>query len=1053
MHADITRDTFRPNRNYVGVTMQQGRVQLDADVNERESIERHRRRQLADGIIGPFGVEKDSGAFEISVAPNGADILIGEGRLWIDGHLCENTPERVRGEVVAANSIALDRVDLDARLIGVDDWIEVSDGATDVSPVRVTAVNVNTATVVTAPALAGVAVGANVVVNRIVSLQSQPYRRGDVDLSTLSDGQYAVTFTAWDHEVTALDDEAILEVALNGSDTATRLQAAWRVEIARVGGVGAGDCETPIPNFPPTLDDGRLAAFVDAGTAQQSPCILPDAGGYRGLEHQLYRVEVHRVIGGEVVLKWQRDNANLASRVDAVGTTFRVDDIGRDEISGFQEVGFVELTDQRLMLSNLAGDLLKVNTINRATRQITIDTNFAGLHAETSVGRASDDFVPRARRWDGRVVANIGDATQTLPLERGLVVRIEGSSFSEGDYWLIPARTATIADPSSIEWPTTHDGVEIAVAPHGITHSHGRLGMVDINNGVAASGSEIDCRPEFPPLTDLDATDVGFDPGACGFGDEITTVQQAIDELCGRSGGTCSRTAVPGAGWETVFDGLPESAEICFPIGDFPLTDTVEIAGSGHLLVHGAGWGSSIEALTADSALIFVGWASVTVRDLAVQAGDGGARVRPNPNNGLRGALSFRECDDTVVERVRVRTAPRTVRATSALSVYGSSGSTPGSNRARIANCLLEVGDKQVGILGVDLGRFVVHDNVLTVVAATRVITGLRDLAATELKAVENLLFRGLTQSVRAIVDNPDEPATPRVPTTPGGSSIVGRRPVGPNSPSSRLAVTAAGLDDDARLQVRIAGAEFSFVAIPEAQDFWRERIGDQSFASMVEFQRFQSQASASIIASSDTSPAGVGLSGFLTNRVAARRIPVMSQGIVAGGSALGDVTVTNNHVGDVIRGIHLGTSHQDARTASPDEGDRFIVADNRVSVRIPSEGARGRHGIFCGNAGGVTIRGNEVTFASSAPEEFVASTGIRIFGFIDRFSNVRENQIEGFVNSVEVTALRERGSNQLNRTRLYQVRENVLVQSGLGVRVDGPFAGDVIVADNAGTP
>ena len=38
MKADLTRDTFHPLKHYSRVLMQQGRVQLDADMNEQAAI-------------------------------------------------------------------------------------------------------------------------------------------------------------------------------------------------------------------------------------------------------------------------------------------------------------------------------------------------------------------------------------------------------------------------------------------------------------------------------------------------------------------------------------------------------------------------------------------------------------------------------------------------------------------------------------------------------------------------------------------------------------------------------------------------------------------------------------------------------------------------------------------------------------------------------------------------------------------------------------------------------------------------------------------------------
>ena len=47
------------------------------------------------------------------------------------------------------------------------------------------------------------------------------------------------------------------------------------------------------------------------------PCELPPIGGYRGLENQLYRVEVHDAgqPGGAATFKLSSENASVGSRV------------------------------------------------------------------------------------------------------------------------------------------------------------------------------------------------------------------------------------------------------------------------------------------------------------------------------------------------------------------------------------------------------------------------------------------------------------------------------------------------------------------------------------------------------------------------------------------------------------------------------------------------------------------------------------------------------------------------------------------------------------------
>ena len=80
---------------------------------------------------------------------------------------------------------------------------------------------------------------------------------------------------------------------------------------------------------------GQLIASTVPGLPSDDPCVLPDEAGYRGLENQLYRVEVHSASAATVVLKWQRDNASTVSQVLSLGSTLQLADMGRDDDRGF----------------------------------------------------------------------------------------------------------------------------------------------------------------------------------------------------------------------------------------------------------------------------------------------------------------------------------------------------------------------------------------------------------------------------------------------------------------------------------------------------------------------------------------------------------------------------------------------------------------------------------------------------------------------------------------------------------------------------------------------
>lgn len=88
MKGDFTRRTFRLDRGYSSVRMQQGRVQLDADWNEQVEIQQHLARRQAEDTFGASGVPAETPfGFQIDVTAQG--VSIGGGRIYVEGTLCE----------------------------------------------------------------------------------------------------------------------------------------------------------------------------------------------------------------------------------------------------------------------------------------------------------------------------------------------------------------------------------------------------------------------------------------------------------------------------------------------------------------------------------------------------------------------------------------------------------------------------------------------------------------------------------------------------------------------------------------------------------------------------------------------------------------------------------------------------------------------------------------------------------------------------------------------------------------------------------------------------
>ena len=94
MAFDLSRNTFNPLNDYLGVVMQQGRVHLDSDWNELLAEFTRRIQAGTLDIIGLSGVPSTTpGAFQIGVwtdPGNNVHVSIGVGRMYVDGILVEN---------------------------------------------------------------------------------------------------------------------------------------------------------------------------------------------------------------------------------------------------------------------------------------------------------------------------------------------------------------------------------------------------------------------------------------------------------------------------------------------------------------------------------------------------------------------------------------------------------------------------------------------------------------------------------------------------------------------------------------------------------------------------------------------------------------------------------------------------------------------------------------------------------------------------------------------------------------------------------------------------
>ncbi|MGQ0445280.1 MAG: DUF6519 domain-containing protein, partial [Beijerinckiaceae bacterium] len=185
MHGDYSRYRFDPFLDFAAVLDQQGRVALDAERNEFSEILQRRLRAETVDIIGRCVVPRetpDGFRIQISGAGNAKELRIGPGRMYVDGLLEEN-----HGSAPFSFDMATTRP--------------------DGSPVGVL----------------GELVG-----QEPVRYEDQPYRGAPLAYPE-EDGPHLVYLDVWQREVTASQAPSLLEEALGGVDTTTRLQIVWQV--------------------------------------------------------------------------------------------------------------------------------------------------------------------------------------------------------------------------------------------------------------------------------------------------------------------------------------------------------------------------------------------------------------------------------------------------------------------------------------------------------------------------------------------------------------------------------------------------------------------------------------------------------------------------------------------------------------------------------------------------------------------------------------------------------------------------------------------------------
>lgn len=754
-------------------------------------------------------------------------------------------------------------------------------------------------------------------------------------------GRYLVYLDAWKREITALDNDAIREVALGGPDTAARLQNVWQV---RLFPVGAGtDCKTPLPAFDQETapSTGKLKARTVPPAPEDSACLLPPETGYTRLENQLYRVEVHTPGNRNVAtFKWSRDNGSVQTTIlNIAGAVLTVADLGKDQVLNFAAGQWVEIVDEESTLKGEPNALVQIDQIGPGPNEITLKSTAAALAGRPGL---------KLRRWDqSGVSANSAglkaNLAQWIELEGGVQVSLEAGEYHSGDYWLIPARTAT----GKIEWPEDGGG-PIAQSPEGIKHHFCRLAIVQSTGGVFSFIA--DCRKPFPTLTEICAVDICFDNTICDFG-SAKNVQEALDQLCQRNeSGQCTFVVKPGDDVQSIFNSIPGDgdAEVCFQAGTYELRTGITVQSKGELKISGAGFGTRLIVEQGEHAFDFINCDSVLVRDLYAQVNEASAG-KGTPNQRLNGVLTFRDCPIVDVDTAYLKTGSTTAKAATCVTVRNQAV----EGIARVRRCLMEPGQQQSGVLLINVERSQVEDNVIRTKKGVR-LDPERSLA--DAKHVSNM---------RAL--------------------LVRQARLGPTR----------GRKDQSNIKLTSGDFTVQFVTDPSLKTPWKNLLKENPGEDIVSHRsllRHVKRLAKAMVVDQAFRAQFSAFNNFL-NKAFDEATVVGSQGITVGGEGATDVRIINNTIEGVMQGIHVGVSGKDDAVRL--SAKTVTISGNTLSISLTADAVkRDRHAIFVGNCESMLIENNRALLTRASTVAKLDIDGIRVWGVLGDRALVTDNHL-----------------------------------------------------------
>lgn len=607
---DVTRHLLQPKKHYGAARMQQGRVLLDSDFNEHAALHEEAQRLGMLDVIGPTGTSDDGFSLDLRV-----------------------------GDSLPTRSVRLGGVPtnvLDVRLRPGVLWLG----------------GVRYELEAAEPAWAQ---------RDFLSMRAEDAPRAE-------GRRYLAWLEAREQVVSAIEDRELLEHALGGPDTTTRVRRLRRVRFAELPMEGELSCSA----FPEVVGEVLGGAFDPATHEVRSdvrlrlepvegesaePCAPPGGGRYLGAENQTLRV----TLMAPDRFVWAFDDGAPLYRVQVTGDRVVMLTPPRDAHHAPSPSTVVELVAPGALLdhgehaADVRGVLVQVREVDAGGAAFTlVDTS--PLSALVDAWDAAhpdaarlDDAPLFARFWH---VAEDTELTldATTPTElgtTGLRATFSGTG-RVGDHWIASLR------PSEPERVVPWELLDASgAAPAGERVWATPLGAFEVSTDTTpVVTSVVDCRRPFRPLTEQrGCCTLTVGDGVESFGD-YRTIREALDAL------------------------PPSGGTICVRAGTY--REAVAVVGRRDVTIEGCGPRTVIAMPEDDDALealIRVERSErVTLRGLRVIA-EGAVGVRVGAPNVARDACTIVTLRELAFETSARAVSSRTTRETrSAIEAHATVG-------------------------------------------------------------------------------------------------------------------------------------------------------------------------------------------------------------------------------------------------------------------------------------------------------------------------------------------------------------------------------------------